>query len=131
MICSTLTNNLWRFCCLHLNQLLRAGSAVPALSVNSRNLPIKLGKISFKIHWFYKIKSQQIWKCTLQMIIDFKNKKENDYSLLVIFTLKSFEIEISNKGFVTAVSKEHTRKSQLSVILSFSAKFLSSACSKI
>jgi hypothetical protein len=65
------------------------------------------------------------------MIIDFKNKKENDYSLLVIFTLKSFEIEILNKGFVTAVSKEHTRKSQLSVILSFSAKFLSSACSKI
>ena len=65
------------------------------------------------------------------MIIDFKNKKENDYSLLVIFTLKSFEIEILNKDFVTAVSKEHTRKSQLSVILSFSAKFLSSACSKI
>ena len=82
--------------------------AVPALSVDSRNLPIKLGKISFKIHEFYNIKSQPIWKRIFQMIIDLKNEKQNVYALLVIFTSKIFEIQTLNKDAATAVSKKKT-----------------------
>ena len=53
------------------------------------------------IHWFYKIKSQPIWKCINEMNINFLNEKQNNSTLLDIFILKSHDVKISNNDTIT------------------------------
>ena len=53
-----------------------------------------------KIHWLYKIKSQQIWKCINKMKIDFQKEKQRSFMILVIFIGKNPGIEILNNGAV-------------------------------
>ena len=58
-----------------------------------------------KIHWFYRIKNQQIWKWINQMNIIFQNKKQTSFTFLVIFIVKSRRIEILNKDTVNSIQK--------------------------
>ena len=60
--------------------------------------PIENFNFWIKIDWFYKIKSQKIGKRIYQMIIIFSNKKQNSFTVLVIFIIKSLGVEIWNKG---------------------------------
>ena len=55
-----------------------------------------------KIIGFIKHKSQQVCKCINQMNGIFQNKKQNGFTLLIIFIVKSVGIKILFNGTVTA-----------------------------
>ena len=50
------------------------------------------------IHWFYKIKSQPIWKYISEMNFNSLNEKQNKSTLVDIFIQKGLDIEILNNG---------------------------------
>ena len=60
-----------------------------------------------KVCWFYKIKSQPIWKGINEMIINFLKEKQNNSTLLDIFLLKIHNIEILNNGTVMDTINDH------------------------